>query len=326
MRNTHPFRRVRASWLALTVALAACENPGSPAPLARLQGASLATVPAQGTPSTLDFGTWNLHSFGHETEGPSDERLQFENVRGVMAGAELDLWALQEVVSEGYFQELVGQLPGYEGFLANDPRVTNGPAYYSDFGGTEQKVGLVYRTDVAYVRAAEVILTEHDALFNGRPPLEVQLVVSLNGLEQNLTVIVLHAHGGTTSEDWERRSRASLVLKSYLDSTYPTERVMVMGDWNDDVDVSITRRRASPYANFVADSLDNFFPTRALSDGRISSTVNFTEMLDHHLGTNDLQEWYVPRSAAVLRADEYVAEYGRTTSDHYPVLTRYDWR
>ncbi|MBW3571773.1 MAG: PKD domain-containing protein [Gemmatimonadetes bacterium] len=48
-------------------------------------------------------------------------------------------------------------------------------------------------------------------------------------------------------------------------------------------------------------------------------------MVDHHLGTNDMQAAYVAGSAKVLPADQYIANYDQTTSDHYPVLTRYTW-
>ena len=323
MQHAPWFYPLRA--LPLALALAACENPGAPAPRAAPDAASLATVPAQGTAATLDFGTWNLEWFGYESEGPSNETLQLQNVRDVIAGADLDVWAVQEVVSESHFGDLVSQLPGYAGFLANDPSVTDGAAYYSDFSGTEQKVGLVYKTGIASVRGARIILTAYDYEFAGRPPLEVQLSVSLNGVTQDLTVIVLHGKAGTSSSDWDRRSKASAALKSYLDSTHPTQRVMVIGDWNDDVDASITRPKASPYANFVADSLDYRFPTKLLSDAGISSTVYYSDMVDHHLGTNEMQASYVAGSAAVLRADEYVADYDQTTSDHFPVLTRYTW-
>lgn len=311
--------------LALALGLAACENPGAPAPLARPEAASLATIPAQGTSSTLDFGTWNLEWFGYESEGPSNETLQLQNVRDVIAGADLDIWGVQEVVSVSHFDDLVSQLSGYDGFLANDPMVTDGAAYYSDFSGTEQKVGLIYKTSHATVKSARVILTAYDYEWAGRPPLEVQLSVSLNGVTQDLTVIVLHAKAGSQSGDWDRRSKASAALKSYLDSTYPTQRVMVIGDFNDDVDASIVRPKASPYANFVADSLDYRFPTGALSAAGISSTVYYSDMVDHHLGSNDVQASYVAGSATVLRVDEYVADYDQTTSDHFPVLTRYTW-
>lgn len=284
---------------------------------------SLVTVPAEGTGTTLDFATWNLEWFGSTAEGPSNEPLQLSNVRDVIAGTDLDIWGVQEVVDVPHFNNLVSQLSGYAGFLANDPSVTDGPAYYSDFDGTELKVGLIYKTSILTVQSARVILTAYDYEFAGRPPLEVKGSISLNGSSENVIIVVLHAKAGTSSSDWDRRKKASDALKAYLDSAFPTGKVIVIGDFNDDVDASITKPKASPYANFVSDSADYRFPTKALSDAGLTSTVYYRDMIDHHLGTNEFWSVYVAGSAEVLRVDQYIADYDQTTTDHYPVMTRY---
>lgn len=326
MRFAPRFRPIQPFVLALALGAAACETPSGPAAgLSPAGGAARAVLPAEGTATTLDFGTWNIEWFGDTSNGPSNESLQLQNVRDVLSGTDLDLWGLQEVVNEAHFAELVSQLPGYAGLLANDPSVADGPTYYNGFSGTEQKVGIVYKTSVASVQSARIILTAYDYEFAGRPPLEVKMSVSLNGATENLVVIVLHAKAGAGQDDWERRNTASAALKSYLDSTYPTQKVMVIGDFNDDVDVSIVRPKASPYANLVGDSADYRFPTGALSDAGIASTVNYSDMVDHHLFTNEMGAVYVAGSAEVVPADNYIADYGYTTSDHYPVLSRYDW-
>ena len=51
-----------------------------------------------------------------------------------------------------------------------------------------------------------------------------------------------------------------------MDTTWPTQKVVVLGDWNDDVDTSIPPGQASPYANFVYDAARLQVPTQALSD------------------------------------------------------------
>ncbi|HEV2150590.1 MAG TPA: PKD domain-containing protein [Longimicrobiaceae bacterium] len=317
------FRPRRVLAAALALGLAACETAGSPGLPTAPTAAATAPIPAVGTSSSLDFGTWNIEWFGDTSNGPSNETLQLENVRDVVAGTDLDIWGLQEVVNEAHFKNLVSQLSGYSGFLANDPLVTDGAAYYSDFNGTEQKVGLLYKTSVATVQSARIILTAYDYDFAGRPPLEVKLAASVNGTTENLVVIVLHAKAGTGGTDYDRRKRGSEALKAYLDSTYPTQKVIVIGDFNDDVDVSIVRPKASPYANFVADSAAYRFPTAALSAAGVSSTVTYPDVVDHHLGTNEFWSAYLAGSAEVLRVDQYIADYGQTTSDHYPVATRY---
>jgi len=316
--------RLRLSLLLLASVAAACGgDPEDFAPESTLATREDAlTVPAKGTASTLDFGNWNIEWFGSTSNGPTNESLQLSNVRDVINGANLDIWGLQEVVSTTSFNNLVSQLPGYAGLLASASTVTSGGTYYSS---SEQKVGLLYKTSVASVVSARIILTSSDYDFAGRPPLEVKLRVSLNGRTEDLVVIVLHAKCCTDSTSWQRRANASAALKSYLDSTYPTTKVMVFGDWNDDLDTSITSGKASPYKNFVDDSLDYTFPTQALTDARISTTASYPDAIDHQLVTNELRASYVSGSVEAYRVDQYISNYSNTTSDHFPVLSRYTW-
>ncbi|MFG2639882.1 lamin tail domain-containing protein [Streptomyces sp. NPDC048370] len=284
-----------------------------------------ASVPSQGSPTQLDVGNWNVEWFGAPNYGPTDEALQQRNVRDVMAGADMDVWGLSEVVSISAFTTLVAGMPGYTGVVANDPIVTNGAQYYSDFGNTEQKVALVWRSSMATLVSAKVILTDQNSNFAGRPPVEFTLRGTFDGVTRDLVFIVLHAKAGSTQDAWNLRNPASQALKSYLDTTYPTQNVFVVGDWNDDVDTSITSGKASPYANFVNDAARYTFPTRALSLAGVASTTGYPDFIDHQLTTNEAHAKYVAGSAKAFQPQSYVPNYATTTSDHYPVLARYDF-
>lgn len=316
--------------LFLAVGAAACgsptqSDPGTAGPGTDDPGSEPAQpqIPAQGTATTLDVGTWNLEWFGAPGNGPSDEALQLQNVAAVMEGAEVDLWGLEEVVDAGQFAGLLSRMPGYAGLLANDPSVEGGPASYSDFDNTEQKVALVWRTSVATFRSARVILAAQDYEFAGRPPVEFHLSVTLNGSFEDLVVIVLHAKAGSDPESRDRREAGAQALKAYLDESFPTQRVLVIGDFNDDVDASITSGQPSPYRSFVDDATDYTFITKALSDAGTGSTVAYPDVIDHQLATDEQAAAYVAGSVGAFRADQYITNYGSTTSDHYPVIARY---
>lgn len=281
------------------------------------------TVPSRGGVTTLDIASWNIEWFGDTSNGPTNESLQLQNARAVIAGADFDIWGVAEIVSLAQWNNLKAQLPGYSGFLAKEPNVINGAAFYSGFGGTEQNVGILYKTSIATVTDARVILTANDFDFAGRPPLQVTLRVMLNGAIENIVVIILHAKCCSDSDSWTRRRNASNALKSYLDTNFPTQKVWVIGDFNDDVDTSITPQRASPYANFVNDAADYRFPTQALSASGISSTTSFPDTIDHHLNTNEANATYINGTVEVFRVDQFIPNYDATTSDHFPVLTRY---
>ena len=308
----------------LSVSLAACDAhsvaarggitaPGAPA---------LAVVPAKGTAATLDVASWNIEWFGSTGNGPGNEPLQMSNAKDIIAGTDFDIWGVAEIVDQAAWNSLESQLTGYTGFLAGESTVTSGSTYY---GATEQKVGILYRSSVATLLGARIILGANDADFAGRPPLEVKLRVALNGVTEDIVVIVLHGKAFDDLPSWQKRQNASVALKSYLDTTYPTQKVIVVGDWNDDVDTSITSGQATPYQNFVADAADYAFPTRALSLAGISSTTGYPDIIDHHLNTNELNATLVAGSTEVYRVDSYIASYDASTSDHFPVLTRYTW-
>jgi endonuclease/exonuclease/phosphatase family metal-dependent hydrolase len=323
-----PFRRAlrRLSTLVL-LALGACGDSTSPGnepgicyPVSPMLSA---TVPAEGTAGTFDVVGWNIEWFGDTRAGfgPADDALQQQNVRDVMAGVDADLWAVQEIVDLARWNALEASLPGYAGFLASEANVADGAAFYT---ASEQKVGILYKTSVVTVTGARLILTASNTDFGGRPPLEVTMRVTVGGSTQDLVLIVLHMKAFADAASWQSRVNAAAALKAYLDATYPTQRVLVAGDFNDDIDLSIDPSRDTPYRAFVNDAARYRFTTAPLSaTPGVSSTTGFPEVIDHHLATNELHDWWVSGSAKVLRPDAQVTGYASTTSDHYPVLTRY---
>jgi endonuclease/exonuclease/phosphatase family metal-dependent hydrolase len=308
--------------LGALLSLAACDTPAG-VPQRTLDGVaapSLVVIPGKGTSATLDVASWNIEWFGSTGNGPTNETLQLQNARDVINGTDFDIWGVAEIADQTAWNSLESQLPGYTGFLASESVVTSGSTYYT---GTEQRVGILYRSSIATLVGAKVILTANDADFAGRPPLEVRLNVTLNGVTEQVVVIVLHMKAFDDLASWQKRQNASVALKSYLDSTWPTQKVIVVGDWNDDVDTSITSGQATPYQNFVSASSSYLFPTRALSLAGIASTTGYPDIIDHHLNTNELNATLVAGSTEVYRVDTYISSYDATTSDHYPVLTRY---
>jgi exonuclease III len=189
---------------------------------------------------------------------------------------------------------------------------------------------------VVTVRNKQLILTANNYDFGTRPPLRVDFTVTRNGASVNLVAIVLHMKAQTSSTDtdsYNRRYNAAQALKSYLDTQLPTTPFIVLGDWNDDVDVSILKDSTStsgaylptPYQSFVDDSADYTFVTRPLSLANVRSTVSNTQFIDHQLVSNELLTSYVSNSAQAVRPDTYISSYKSTTTDHYPVFSRFSF-
>ncbi|QDE71974.1 endonuclease [Myxococcus xanthus] len=284
--------------------------------------------------TSLTVGHWNLEWFGATTQGPPDstseggtpDDLQIAHARDIIRDSGANVWGLVEMVDAADFATLKAQLPGFNGFLANDTSfVPNGTAYYSN---SEQKPGILYDSTLT-IQEAQLILTANAADFGGRPPLRVNFTTTVQGVSTQLVVIVVHLKAFDNETAYGQRQRSSAALKSYLDTSLPTERVLVIGDWNDDVDQSITRGSdgdylPTPFAPFVADTQRYTFITEPLSRLGQRTTVEYRDAIDHTLASNEMATDYLPGSVEILRPDGWIPNYGNIVSDHYPVISRYD--
>ena len=277
-------------------------------------------IPTRGTDTTFDLVTWNLLNFGSTGLGPTDETLQLARIRDVILGTDADLWGVQEVSRASAFEGLLSNLPGYAGLLVNDSSVVGGTDSY---GGGEIKVGLIFKSSMVEVTGARVILPELDYEFAGRPPLEVRVRLNHAGVTHEAVVIVLHAKANRDVTSWERRAAAGAGLKEHLESSLADDIVLVPGDWNDDMDESITAGRDTPYRPLVDAVPDWVFPTAALSTTGETSILGFDDVIDHILASDEVMAWYESGSALVYRVDEFIPDYEETTSDHLPVLVRF---
>lgn len=275
------------------------------------------SVPAVGTSQTLDVATWNIEHFGNDGADPADAR-QFQNVKQVILESEIDLWAVQEIEDPDDFRRLLAELgPEYGGEL--------------DRSRNSLRTGFIFRTDAVRVRSiANMTMSEDQAdYFAGRPPLQMQADVTVGGVTQVVTFIVLHMKAFDDTQSYERRKSAAVFLKNRIDFTMlNTANVVVLGDWNDELTNSITNNRPSPYANFIDDPEDYSFVTYSFeSAGKntfcFSSNCTSGSTIDHILITNELFEEFVDSDVY----DELLASLGSyvsTTSDHLPAFARFN--
>lgn len=270
--------------------------------------------PAVGSAETFDVATWNIEHFGSTTAGPTDVERQFQNVLAVMQQAEIDLWALQELNDAATFERLLDEL-GEE--WAGTRTTGTGTFGY----------GYVYRRDRVEVLRATTILNDFSFEFAQRPPLMLTADVTLpNGSLRNVRIINLHAKALADFQSYERRRDGSVALKNYVDNLLAINApVLVLGDLNDELRVSTSSSRPSPYANFRDDEENYFFGTLALEDAGVNTycfNVSCTSgsTIDHILVTRPLFDAYVENSTARLDALlENVPNYRNTTSDHVAV-------
>ena len=243
------------------------------------------------------------------------------HLRAMAALSDIPFARVDQVLAE------VAQTWGEEvgAVLANDPSLGNA---YANYGGSwGQKTALVYKKRRATVLDAQLVYrTDLDpswgSTFASRDPLEVHLRVDAPGGAREVWVLVVHLKALGDAASLAQRAQASDDLTRYLDQAHGADAVMVVGDWNDDLDSSIRSGAASPFANVLADPDHYRFATQPLSDAHTSTTADHTgHPIDHHLLSAPLFGNLQPDTLQLVQPT--VASYATTTSDHYPVLVGY---
>jgi len=293
---------------------------------------------------TLDVVAWNLEFFGFYSEkdrkAPAPPEVQKQAVKEAILSFNADVIAVEEVVNVQLFEEMINELDGYDYILSDEVSYPNST---DDSFGT-QRVGFIYKTDVIKVNDSKALLKSIHPFYNGndasyitdyptgessqfwssgRLPFMMETTVTLNGKTTDYNFVVVHAKSGAQIEDYQRREYDNAVLKDSLDAYYGNTNLMMLGDFNDDVDQTIVENYTttkSSYYEFL-DSEDYKVVTSTLSDQGFRSTVGFPDMIDHIMISNELYDNYIENSAGV-HYDLYDSDYASTTSDHFPVSVR----
>jgi len=302
--------------------------------------------------STLSVIDWNLNWFGtpDPTLGPTDKALQKKNVGVVLPSLHADLYALEEVCDEQALDSIVATMPGYAVVVGqygsfSNPTIPGGP----DPLNTVQKLAFVYNTAKISVLRTDSLLTlgtsnplDPSTLYyndwaSGRFPYMLTANVTLSdnhGGTNTKTIHFINVHAKANTSPvltaYARRADGARALDSLLKSQYPNENVVILGDFNDDLNKTITAGVNPPVTSWSAFTIDDSslykLPTQPLSLAGQHSDVNFTSVIDNVIVSDTMSRFYLPNSATV-RSDvaTLVTNYGNTTTDHYPVFTQYSY-
>jgi hypothetical protein len=302
--------------------------------------------------STLSVIDWNLNWFGtpDPTLGPTDKALQKKNVGVVLPSLHADMYALEEVCDEQALDSIVATMPGYAVVVGqygsfSNPTIPGGP----DPINTVQKLAFVYNTAKISVVRTDSLLTigvnnpldpstqYYNDWASGRFPYMLTANVTLidnRGGKNTQTIRFINVHGKANTSPvltaYNRRADGAHALDSLLKAQYPADNVVILGDFNDDLNTTITAGINPPVSSWsaftITDSALYKFPTQPLSPAGQHSDVNFTSVIDNVIVSDTMNRFYLPNSATV-RSDvaALVPSYGSTTTDHYPVFTQYSF-
>ncbi len=265
---------------------------------------------AFGTPNALDVVTWNIEEFpknGQTTAAVAD----------ILQGMDADLFALQEISDVDAFEQMVDELPGWEGYVQSE--------WYAG-------LAYLYRTDVIEVgRNYEIYTTEQ---FWGAFPRSPQ-VMEFRFRNQEFVVINNHfkccgdgrLDPGDSWDEETRRMDATNLIKAYIDTHLSESKVIVLGDLND----SLTDMpEDNVFASLLNDPDNYLFADMGIAEGESAlwSFPSYPSHLDHILISNELfddfehpDSWTLP-----LPVDETLFDglwdYQQNVSDHRPVALK----
>ena len=295
---------------------------------------------------TLDIATWNVAWFGDETNSPAtgntnSDAIQKEAVKNVLQSLDADIYAVEEVSDDVLFAQMVSEMNDYSYVLSE------ATSYPDDLTGPKQKVGFIYKNKTVKPVGTKVLLKTIHPYYNGgdasaltnypdtdktrffssgRMPFMLTANVTIDGVKQEINIIDLHARANTSGDaqgKYDMRKFDVEVLKDTLDAQYPNANLILLGDYNDDVDqtVSDVTTTVSSYESYVNDATNYNVVTKALSDAGFRSYVTYENMIDHIALSNELSELYINESARV-HYEFYSSDYTKTASDHFPVTAR----
>jgi Family of unknown function (DUF5689)/Secretion system C-terminal sorting domain len=288
--------------------------------------------------NSLDVVTWNVEWFGHPTLGPSDNALQATNITTVLNTINADIYQVEEVSDSVGFKALVAGLSGYSCTCSPEYSYSNVDA--DPYG---QRLCFVYKNSVFSNIQATPLLTnfKYDTLLvtnypsarsrfwaSGRLPYLMTANVTLNGATRLMGFVAIHGRANTSAspaqEIYDMRKYDVEKLKELLDAQYPNLPFIMSGDFNDDLDetVAFVPTNTSTFNNYINDGVNYNLFTLALSKAGAKSTVGFTDMIDHIIGSNEMNNTLV--SMRVGTPQTYITSYGTRTTDHYPVMAKFN--
>ncbi|WGK64513.1 DUF5689 domain-containing protein [Croceiramulus getboli] len=294
---------------------------------------------------TFDVVTWNIEWFGDEANSPAagspmSDAVQRDSVATILRGLDADVYAVQEIADDALFAELVALLPGYDFILSDAVSRPDGEPPF-------QRVGFIYNTTTVTPLATRPLLETIHPLYNGgddsflvnypsetdrfyasgRLPFLMTANVTINGVEKEMDLVALHARANSSNDPQNRydmRKYDVEVLKDSLDTQFSNRNLILLGDYNDDVDETVAdiTSTVSSYVAYTNDATNYNIVSSALSDQGLRSFVFRENMIDHIAITDELFENYLEESVTV-HYEFYDNDYTRTASDHFPVSARF---
>lgn len=288
-------------WLVLLLFISSCgegdsTNP-SPNPIPEPEQSIYFECLPVVAENTLDVVTWNIERFPIVSSA-------IESVAEVINALDADLIAVQEITNDDDFNALIDLIPGWAGFT-------------KQFNGGNTMLGYLYKeSEITLIGTPMFLYEEQSADYNEaftafRRPYHAKFQ-HINGLEIDFINVHLKCCDGSEN----RRRKASVLLKEYMDQNLLSDEVVLLGDFNDE----IVDEDDNVFQNFIDDNENYLFSTMAIAQGDDDfwSFPNWPSQIDQILISDELFVNEIHTN--VLEFDFCNDNFLNIISDHRPVL------
>ena len=263
--------------------------------------------------------TWNIEQF------PKNEHT-IDFLAELIIEIDADIYSLQEITNINHFNELINKINDLDSFNS----------WYGFRSGIEnstyQELAYIIKTSSIKINQTPyTILNNESFYFAYREP----FVINVSYMDNNFFIINNHfkccgdgvLDNQNTSDEEYRRKKASDLLKNYIDENLPEEKVIIVGDLNDDLTDTITD---NVFNSFLNDPLNFLFADMEIAQGTETnwSFPNWPSHLDHILISNELFNIFNDSRSIIqtIHVENYfdggMNEYDEYITDHLPVILK----
>ncbi|MCK5051023.1 MAG: endonuclease/exonuclease/phosphatase family protein [Candidatus Cloacimonetes bacterium] len=268
-----------------------------------------------GTDQTFEVVTWNIEHF------PKNLDVTVEYAVQIIRGLSADIYALQEIESSSYFEDLIET-------LNNDDNENTWDGYRATTASYYINLAYIYKTNIIEISDIyEIYSYGYNREFPRHP-----LVMEMQWNGSYVYIINNHLKAGgdgdlELGDEWDEETRrydACNLLDEYISQNLPDENVIVLGDLNDEL---TDLQENNVFITFLNEIDEYDFTDMEIAEGPevYWSYPSWPSHLDHILITNELFDEFILEDSdiQVLRIDELLdggwSEYDNNVSDHRPV-------
>ena len=267
--------------------------------------------PVLGSDNSLDILTWNVEHYPKHNQTNT-------YLEDIITQIDIDIIALQEIENQNAFNNLINLLGGgWEGYRSAN----------TQYG----EVSYLINTDEIEIVSLYTILGGNAYYFAYREPYVLEFIhegnsyVMINNHFKCCGDDVLDLNDSGDEE--YRRLIASQLLHEYVENNFNFDRVIILGDLNDEITDSQNN-------NVFLDFIDSDFFQFADNDIAYGPSLNWSfptwpSHIDHIIVSDELYSDFNFEDVETFKVDQYLnggwSAYDQYISDHRPVFIKIDF-